>query len=158
MSWWLRKCFFLFCIMEDDLWDIMLQHVAALPNFFCQTSHLWISLTVLSELSVFHQKFSINNEALQVWRWHPSVKLHVCWQLAGIDSGRCDGLLYFCRVFSRKRFLSSRGAASHRRALWQAISSQGEWNISETGVEDQRYKCKAGRLSELNITQAWERK
>lgn len=104
MSWWLRKCFFLFCIMEDDLWDIMLQHVAALPNFFCQTSHLWISLTALSELSVFHQKFSINNEALQVWRWHPSVKLHVCWQLAGIDSGRCDGCYTSAECFPESAF------------------------------------------------------
>lgn len=82
----------------------------------CQTTHLWINLTRLSELSVSYQKFSIDNGALQV-RWQlPSVRqtyMAADRRLESIaDVVMKVVMLCSSRVFSRMYFWKSRGAAS----------------------------------------------
>lgn len=82
----------------------------------CQTAHLWINLTRLSELSVSYQKFSIDNGALLVQRRLPPVRqtyVAADRQLESIaDVVMKVVMLCSFRVFSKMYFWRCRGAAS----------------------------------------------
>lgn len=90
--------------------------VLLLWRVLCQTTHLWINLTRLSELCVPYQKFSIHNGALQVRRWLQSVRqtyVAAARRLESIaDVIMKVVMLCSSRAFSRMYFWRSRGAAS----------------------------------------------
>lgn len=106
----------------------------ALPLWpiLCQTTHLWINLTGLSELSVPHQKFSVDNGALQVRptaSFSPS-NLRGGWQTVGIDSGRRYGGCYvmFLESLSQNVLLEEQRSCQSDTALHDR-----QFNLKESG-------------------------
>lgn len=114
MARWFLDCF---ALLHN--WGWFIWHCSAallLCPILCQTAHLWINLTRLSELSVSYQKFSIDNGALLVWRRLPPVRqtyVAADRQLESIaDVVMKVVMLCSLRVFSKMYFWRCRGAAS----------------------------------------------